>query len=217
MKTTAILAGLFAAALVAPAFAQAPPAPAGAPRAAPPPFVAITDPAKVQGGTYVIEPQHTRVMFGVSHKQFTTFYGEFRELTGTLNLDVKNPAASTFELTVPVKTISTQVTKLDEELRHKPWLDGDTWPTITFKSTSVKVTGPGTADVTGDFSFHGVTKPLTLHVKFNAAGDDPNDHYYVAGFSVTGEFNRSDWNFKTGVPMIGDHIALNIQAAWKKP
>lgn len=210
MKTTAVLAGLLAAVAIAPALAQPP---AGGP----PPFHAEKDPAKVKDGAYVIEPDHTRVMFAISHKEFTTFYGEFRDLKGTLNLDVKNPAASTFELTVPVTTISTQVKVLDEELRHKPWLDADTWPNITYKSTAVKITGPGAADVTGDFSFHGVTKPLTLHVKFNAAGDDPNDHYYVAGFTVTGEFNRSDWNFKTAAPLIGDRIALNIQAAWKKP
>ncbi len=212
MKSTAILAGLLAAALVTPVLAQAP---AGGPR--PPPFVAEKDPTKIKDGVYVVEPEHTRVMFGISHKEFTTFYGEFRQLTGTLNLNTKNPAASTLQMTIPVTTISTQVKELDEELRHKPWIDADTWPTMEFKSTVVKVTGPTTADVTGDFSFHGVTKPLTLHVKFNAAGDDPNDHYYVAGFTVTGEFNRSDWNFKTGAPMIGDHIALNIQAAFKKP
>jgi polyisoprenoid-binding protein YceI len=81
----------------------------------------------------------------------------------------------------------------------------------------VKPTGPGSADVTGDFSFHGQTHPLTLHVKFNASGDDPNDKYYVAGFTVTGAFKRSQWGFTTGVPMIGDDIDLNIQAAFKKP
>lgn len=206
MKTTTLLCALMAAALVSPALAQAPP-----------PFVPEKDPAKVKDGAYVVEPDHTRVMFGISHKSFTTFYGEFRDVSGTLNLNTKNPAASTFDLKVPVKTISTQIEHLNEELRHKPWLDADTWPEITFKSTAVKPTGPGTADVTGNFSFHGVTKPLTLHVKFNAAGDDPNDHYYVAGFTVTGGFERSDFGFKTAVPMIGDHIDLMIQAAFKKP
>ena len=206
MKTTPILAGLLAAALITPAFAQAPA-----------PFVPEKDPTKVQGGAYVVEPDHTRVMFGISHKSFTTFYGEFRDVTGTLDLNVKNPAASKVELHVPVKTISTQIDHLNEELRHKPWLDADTWPEITFKSTSVKPTGPNTADVTGDFSFHGQTHPLTLHVKFNAAGVDPNDKYYVAGFSVTGGFKRSDYGFKTAVPVIGDDIDLMIQAAFKKP
>jgi polyisoprenoid-binding protein YceI len=210
LKTTSILAGAALAALATAALAQPP---AGGP----PPFTPEKNPANVRDGAYVVEPDHTRVMFGISHKQFTTFYGEFRNLTGSLNLNTKNPQASTLEIHIPVTTISTQIEKLNEELRHKPWLDADTWPEMTFKSTAVKVTGPGTADVTGDFSFHGQTHPLTLHVKFNAAGVDPNDHYYVAGFTVTGAFKRSQWGFNTAVPMIGDDIALNIQAAFKRP
>ncbi len=206
MKITPVLCALMAAAIVSPALAQAPP-----------PFVPEKDPTKIRDGAYVVEPDHTRVMFGISHKSFTTFYGEFRNVTGSLDLNVKNPAASKVELHVPVKTISTQIDHLNEELRHKPWLDADTYPEIVFKSTSVKPTGPNTADVTGDFSFHGQTHPLTLHVKFNAAGVDPNDKYYVAGFSVTGGFKRTDWGFKTAAPVIGDDIDLMIQAAFKKP
>lgn len=212
MKTTAILAGAAIAILATTAFAQPPGG--GARPAAPPP--AVHDPAKVQGGLYQIEPNHTRTMFGISHKEFTTFYGEFRNLTGTLQLDPKNPAASKVDLKVPVNTISTQIEKLNDELRHKPWLDADTWPDITFKSTSVKVTGKDTADVTGDFSFHGQTHPLTLHVKFNAAGVDTNENMYVAGFTVSGEFSRKAWGFTTGEPLIGDDIQLIIQAAFKK-
>ena len=217
MKTTAVLAALFAAALAAPALAQ-PPAggpPAGAPRPAPPPV--NKDPSKARPGPYMVEPEHTRLMFGISHKGFTTFYGEFRQLTGTLMLDPKDPSKSTFDIKVPVTTISTQIEKLNDELRHKPWLDADTWPTIEFKSTSVKPTSPTEADVTGDFTFHGQTHPLTLHVKFNASGDDPQDKYYVAGFTVSGGFKRSDWGFGFAAPMIGDDIQLIIQAAFKIP
>jgi polyisoprenoid-binding protein YceI len=217
LKSTPVLAGLIAAAFATVALAQAPAPAAGGARPAPPAFVPEKDPSKVRDGAYVVEPDHTRTMFGISHKSFTTFYGEFRDLTGSLNLNVKNPTASTLEIHIPVKTISTQIDHLNEELRHKPWLDADTWPEMTFKSTAVKVTGPGTADVTGDFSFHGQTHPLTLHVKFNAAGVDPNDKYYVAGFTVTGAFSRKAWGFSTGEPMIGDDIDLNIQAAFKKP
>jgi polyisoprenoid-binding protein YceI len=211
LKTTAILAGAAIAILATSALAQPP----GGARPAPP-APATKDPAKVQGGLYQIEPNHTRTMFGISHKEFTTFYGEFRNLTGTLELDPKNPAASKVDLKVPVTTISTQIEKLNDELRHKPWLDADTWPDITFKSTSVKMTGKDTADVTGDFSFHGQTHPLTLHVKFNAAGMDGNENIYVAGFTVNGSFSRKEWGFTTGEPLIGDDIQLIIQAAFKK-
>jgi polyisoprenoid-binding protein YceI len=212
LKKSAILAGAILAVLASAALAQPP---AGGARPAPPP-PAEHDPAKVQAGLYQIEPNHTRTMFGISHKEFTTFYGEFRNLTGTLELDPKNPAASKVDLTVPVATISTQIDKLNDELRHKPWLDADTWPNITFKSTSVKVTGKDTADVTGDFSFHGQTHPLTLHVKFNAAGIDNDEKMYVAGFTVSGSFSRKAWGFTTGEPLIGDDVQLIIQAAFKK-
>jgi polyisoprenoid-binding protein YceI len=219
LKTTSILAGAALAvlapiAVVSVAVAQPP---AGGARPAAPAFVPEKDPTKVQAGLYQIEPNHTRTMFGISHKEFTTFYGEFRNLTGTLNLDPKNPAASTVDLKVPVTTISTQIEKLNDELRHKPWLDADTWPDITFKSTSVKVTGKDTADVTGDFAFHGQTHPLTLHVKFNAAGVDPQEKQYIAGFTVSGQFSRKAWGFTTGEPLIGDNIQLIIQAAFKRP
>jgi len=213
LKTTSILAGAAFAVLATAALAQPP---GGGRPPGPPPAPAEHDPAKVQGGLYQIEPNHTRTMFGISHKEFTTFYGEFRNLTGTLNLDPKNPAASTVDLKVPVTTISTQIEKLNDELRHKPWLDADTWPDITFKSTSVKPTGKDTADVTGDFSFHGQTHPLTLHVKFNAAGIDTNENIYVAGFTVSGSFSRKAWGFTTGEPLIGDDVQLIIQAAFKK-
>jgi polyisoprenoid-binding protein YceI len=124
VKTTAILAGAALAILATAAVAQPP---AGAARRGPPPAPAAEhDPAKVQGGLYQIEPNHTRTMFGISHKEFTTFYGEFRNLTGTLELDPKNPAASKVNLKVPVATINTQIDKLNDELRHKPWLDADT-------------------------------------------------------------------------------------------
>jgi polyisoprenoid-binding protein YceI len=212
VKTTAILAGAALAILATTALAQPP----GGARPAAPAFTPIRDPAKVQGGLYQIEPNHTRTMFGISHKSFTTFYGEFRNLTGTLTLDPKNPAASKVDLKVPVNTISTQIDKLNDELRHKPWLDADTWPEIDFKSTSVKVTGKDTADVTGDFTFHGQTHPLTLHVKFNAAGVDPQEKQYIAGFTVSGSFSRKEWGFTTGEPLIGDNIQLIIQAAFKK-
>ncbi len=208
MKITTVLPALMAAAIAVPALAQPP---------KPPPFKAETDPSQIQGGAYVVEPMHTRVMFGVSHKGFTTYYGQFTGASGALTLDTKNPAASTFDIKVPTETVSTTNATLDEELKSKIWMDATSYPTIEFKSTSVKPTGSNTADVTGDFTFHGVTKPLTLHVKFNGAGMDPQDKIYVAGFQVSGTLKRSEWGFKTGVPLLGDDVDLIIAAAFKKP
>ena len=76
-------------------------------------------------------------------------------------------------------------------------------------------TGKNSAVVTGDLVFHGVTKPVTLKVKFNAAGINPLDHKYTAGFEVSGEIKRSDFGVKTYLPLIGDDVGLIISAAFE--
>jgi polyisoprenoid-binding protein YceI len=78
-------------------------------------------------------------------------------------------------------------------------------------------TGTGSADVTGDLSFHGVTKPETLHVTFNASGVNFLSKQYTIGFNATGELKRSDFNMKIFLPALGDDVSLIISAAFVQP
>ena len=97
------------------------------------------------------------------------------------------------------------------------FFDAAKFPTITFKSTKVVVTGPGKADVTGDLTMHGVTKQIYLHVKFNAAGTVPMmKGAYAAGFEATGTLKRSDFGVTAGIPMVGDETKLTIAGAFNK-
>jgi polyisoprenoid-binding protein YceI len=173
------------------------------------------NPTAVTPGTYSVEPYHTRVLFSVSHMGFTAWYGEFTNVSGNLTLDPKNVAASTLDITIPADTISTSNTKLDGELKSNVWFDVAQYPTITFKSTKVIKTGKRTANIIGDLTFHGVTKPETLHVTFNGAGINPIDKAYTAGFQASGEIKRSDFGVKTYLPMIGDDVTLIISAAFE--
>jgi polyisoprenoid-binding protein YceI len=182
---------------------------------APPP--PNTNPAAVQSGAYSIEPSHTRVLFALSHMGFTTWYGEFTHVSGTLTLNPKALTTSTLDITIPANTISTSNTKLDGELNSPEWLDTTKYPTITFKSTKIVRTGHDTAKVTGDLTFHGVTRPETLDVTFNAAGKNSLTPHYTAGFNATGMIKRSDFDESTYVPIIGDNVSLIISAAFIKP
>ncbi len=175
-----------------------------------------SDPSKVESGTYSIEPNHTRVMFGVSHIGFTTYYGDFPGASGTLDLQAKNPDASKLDITVPVANVWTPSEKLTGELKSDQWLDASKYPDMTFKSSKIAKTGANTAKVMGDLTLHGVTKPVTLNVKFNAAGLNPLDKKYTTGFEVTGKIKRSDFGVKTYVPVIGDEVDLIISAAFEK-
>jgi polyisoprenoid-binding protein YceI len=173
------------------------------------------DPATVQEGAYAVEPYHTRVLFGVSHLGFTTWYGEFTNVSGGLTLTPKSAGKSTFEIHIPSNTISTSNAKLDGELKSAQWFDVAKFPEIVFKAKRIETTGKYTANVTGDLTLHGVTKPVTLNVKFNSAGINPLDKKYTAGFEVSGKIKRSDFGISTYLPLIGDEVALIISAAFE--
>jgi polyisoprenoid-binding protein YceI len=197
---------LLATALLAPSLAAAQPMP-------PPPN---PSPAAVQPGTYSVEPSHTRVLFSVNHMGFTNWYGDFSNVSGSLTLAPKAVGTSRFDITIPANSVTTTNAKLDGELNSPEWFDTAKYPTITFTSTKVVRTGARSAKITGNLTFHGVTKPETLSVTFNAAGINPLTKQYTAGFNATGEIKRSDFNQKTYLPLIGDDVTLTISAAFVK-
>jgi len=178
--------------------------------------MASSDPAAVQAGAYHVEPFHTRVQFTVNHFGFTNYWGDVTGVSGALSLDPKTPAASKVSVSIPVASISTTNARLDGELKSDMFLDGTKYPTITFTSTSVTPTGANTATIVGDLTLHGVTHPVTLNAKFNAAGTNPMSKAVTIGFDADGHFNRSDFGVKTYVPMVSDNVDIRISAAFEK-
>jgi polyisoprenoid-binding protein YceI len=175
------------------------------------------NPALVQGGTFQVEPSHTRVEFSVLHMGFTHYWGDFTGVSGTLYLDPAHPSADQVSVTLPVASVSTTNTKLDGEIKSTMFLDAATYPTATFTSTSVTPTGPTTATVVGQLTLHGVTHPVTLQATFNASGANPMSKAYTVGFDAKGSFNRSDFGVKTLEPLISDNVEIAISAAFVKP
>lgn len=174
------------------------------------------DPASVPAGTYALETNHARVAFAIDHMGFSTWYGDFTGAKGTLTLDPKNVAGSRLDIAIPTASISTTNTVVDGELKDPTWFDAAKYPTITFRSTSVASTGADTAKVTGDLTFHGVTKPVTLDVKFHGAGANPMSKAYTVGFDATGSLKRSDFGVSKYVPLVGDKVDLIISAPFEK-
>lgn len=174
------------------------------------------DPASVKPGAYAVEPNHTRVRFAVSHLDFTTYWGDFTGVSGQLKLDPAKPAASQVSISIPTASVSTTNAVLDGELKSGDWLDAADYPAITFKSTSVEPTGPASARITGDLTLHGVTRPVVLDAKFNAAGVNPLDQHYTVGFDAVAHVTRSDFGVKKYVPLVGDQVDVIISAAFEK-
>nr|WP_321986249.1 YceI family protein [uncultured Lichenicoccus sp.] len=180
------------------------------------PAPATSDPARVESGSYAVEPNHTQVLFSVSHMGFSTFHGQFIQSSGSLSLDAKAPADSRFEIHVPVKSVLTSSAKLTDELKGDAWLDAKADPDIVFKSTKVTPVGHGAALVAGDLTLHGQTHPVTLHARLVGAGVNPLDKKYTVGFDLTGTLRRSEFGVKTYVPLIGDAVTLTVSGVFEK-
>ena len=175
-----------------------------------------TEPAKVQSGAYAVEPSHTQVLFSVPHMGFSTYYGEFSGASGSLSLDSKAPGRSSFEIHVPVASVTTTSDKLTGELKSSAWLDAAAHPDIAFRSTRITALGHGVASIAGNLTLHGVTRPVVLRAKLVGAGVNPLDKKYTVGFDLTGTLRRSEFGVKTYVPLIGDTVTLTIAGVFEK-
>jgi polyisoprenoid-binding protein YceI len=171
--------------------------------------------ADVRPGHYVVEPAHTQILFAVDHLGFTTYYGSFANASGTLDL-AADAAADRLAISVPMGSVSTTSSRLVSELVGTDWLDATKFPDARFTSTAITRTGDATADITGDFTLHGVTHPLTLHARFVGAGVNPLDQAYTVGFSATGSFHRSEYGVAKYVPLVGDEVSLTLSGAFER-
>lgn len=161
--------------------------------------------------TYTLDASHTAVTWHVSHFGFSTPSGKFMSAKGEVTLDEANPAASSLKVSIDVTQINSGVPKLDEHLKTADFFDVAKYPTATFVSKSVEVTGKDTAKVTGDFTLRGVTKPLTLDVKLNKIGENMMK-LKTAGFTASTTIKRSDFGMTTYVPNLGDDIKIDIES-----
>ncbi|MEM7214666.1 MAG: YceI family protein [Pseudomonadota bacterium] len=116
---------------------------------------------------------HTEVLISWNHAGVSIQTAEFEKADGTLSLDEANPENSSIDMTIDVASISSGYEALDTHLKSADFLNVEKFPTATFKSTSVTKTGEKTADIVGEFTLHGVTKPITLNAEMTHIGDHP--------------------------------------------
>ncbi|WP_426703050.1 YceI family protein [Rhodanobacter sp. Col0626] len=174
-----------------------------------------SDPTAIRPGDYIPDPLHSHVLFEVSHFGLSTYIGEFTELTGTLRLDPARFADARLKVTVPVASVRTSSSVLDEELKGPRWLDGETYPAVTFEAVSVEPRMDGSLLVSGHLSLHGITREVALVARFHGSGINPVKQAYTVGFDVSGSIRRSDFGVSASLPLIGDELKLVISVAFE--
>lgn len=171
-------------------------------------------------GGYKLDLSHASVTFRVKHLGLSNYTARFAKFDSTVDYDAKDPTRSKLTVVIDPKSIRTDFPEPAKEDFDKvlgtdeKWLAGDKHPEIRFVSTGIRRTGPNSGQITGDLSFRGVTKPVTLAATWNGAIEHPFRKKPVFGVSAKGTIKRSEFGMTNYIPMIGDDVELQIEAEY---
>lgn len=155
-----------------------------------------------------VDAAHSSVTFRVMHMESSWTYGRFNELAAELAYDEGAPSASAISFTVKAESIDTGNAKRDQHLKGPDFLNARQFPEIAFRSRSVKVDGAA-AQVAGDLTLHGVTKPVTAAVRKVGSGKGRKGEA-LAGFEAAFTVKRSDFGMTHMVGPVGDEVAITV-------
>lgn len=167
------------------------------------------------GSTWQLDADHSAAEFSVKHMMVSNVKGQFSKVAGTVTLDEKDPSKSNVEATLDASTVDTRNAKRDAHLKSPDFFDVAKYPTLAFKSTSVKKVGKDHFRVTGNLTIHGVTRPVTLDTEITASAKDPWGNTR-RGLHATTKINRQDfglkWNqaLEAGGVLVGDEVGIAI-------
>jgi len=177
---------------------------------------------KAPSGAYKNDPYHSSLTFKILHMGLSNYTARFTKFDAALNLDAAKLGSSSVTVNIDPTSVRTDYSgdfkaghkdspfkSFDEEIaRSDKFLNTDKFPTITFKSTKVAQTDK-TLKVTGDLTFLGVTKPVTL---LGSVVGSVEKHPYmnkgVVGFSATGTVKRSEWGMVGTQAFLGDDVTI---------
>ena len=174
-------------------------------------------PAALANETYRFDPSGSTIGFSV-HQFLGNTHGKFTKFNGKIDVDRERPENSSVTAQIDVRSIDTQIKKRDDHLRSEEFFNVAKFPQIAFKSRSVKRTGPQGGDILGDLTIHGVTKPVTLHVKMLTPLNETNRTRWAV---TTEPITRRDFNLMfapaaESVSGISQTVAINIEIEAKR-
>ncbi len=175
------------------------------------------DTKRVTAGTYSVDTSHTLVAWEVDHMGFNRYFGLFGGASGILVLDPAHLDKASVSIDIPMTGLTTTNAKLNEHLSGKDFFNVAEFTTAKFKSTKI-VASQTSANIYGNLTLHGITKPVMLHAKFTGAGASlpMAGGKATIGFFAYATIKRSDFGMGAFVPLVSDAVDLRITAAFEK-
>lgn len=167
--------------------------------------------APAAAGAFTVDAVHSTVLFKVKHLGVANAYGRFNDMSGAFVVDAASESGNSLEVSVNVESIDTANAGRDKHLRSPDFFSSKEFPTMTFKSTKFVKSGEKTFDVTGDLTFRGVTKTITVPVELLGVGKGRRGGE-VAGIETTFTIKRSDYGMTYMVDNggLGDEVTITV-------
>ncbi|MBK9984616.1 MAG: YceI family protein [Saprospiraceae bacterium] len=156
-----------------------------------------------------LDTAHSNLHFAVTHLMVSEIEGSLKITNATLTTPNEDFTDAVVSLEADMNTIDTDNDSRDTHLKSDDFFNVEKFPTMTFKSDAFKKTEDKKYTVTGQLTFHGITKTVTLDVIANP-GVQPWDNKTIVGFKVTGKINRSDFDISASTPsaMLSDEVVI---------
>ena len=169
----------------------------------------LTAPAQAAPENFEVDGTHSFIVFHVTHLGIGTAWGRFNEFSGSFTHDAENPAASKVSFTIQAESVDTGNAKRDQHLRSPDFFDAKQFPEISFRSTKVEPIAEGAMDVTGELTFHGVTKTITARADLVGSGKDPWGNFR-RGYDIQFTLNRNDFGVSYMPGGLGDGVKVFV-------
>jgi polyisoprenoid-binding protein YceI len=157
--------------------------------------------------SWQIDPSQTHVRFWVDAIGWPRTTGEFKSFEGRIDIDFDRPSRSRVDFRVAAKSVDVDSANMDGYLRSEVFFNVARFPDMRFVSTSVEKRDEHHAQVTGDLTMLGVTRPISLDVEVARRLAGTNQR---VGFKATGVINHLDFGMNSGYPLISDAIHLTV-------
>lgn len=161
---------------------------------------------------------HSQLQFTVTHMGISDISGTFNDFDVKVNASKEDFSDAVFELTAQVASIDTRVEARNNHLKSADFFDAEKYPQITYKSTAIEKNGENNYTLVGDLTIHGVTKSVTMDLLYRGLLTDEEKGKQTAGFQLTGEIKRSDFNVGPGFPeqAVGDVVRIKADGEFVK-
>lgn len=173
-------------------------------------LIAAAAPVLAEPVAYRIDPTHTFPSFEVSHLGYSIQRGRFNQTSGKVILDLAARSGSVY-VSIDAASVDTGLEAVMKHLRSSEFFNVDWYPALIYKSSRLVFDGDRLAQVEGELTMTGVTRPVTLTVDHFHCAPNPLTRKDTCGANATASLRRSDFDMTTFLPMIGDDVKIAIQ------